>query len=115
MVRVDGYSFGKIVIDGKEYNHDVIVYWDGKVEKWWRKEGHRVCLEDVKSLIDRKVKTAIFGTGKYGVMKVGDDVKEKFEEMGIECVERISDEAVKLFNELVSKKDKVALAIHLTC
>jgi len=114
MPRVDDYGFGRIVIDGKAYNHDVILFWDGKIEKWWRKEGHKVYLEDVKMILERKPEVVVFGTGKYGVMNVRDEVRRKIEDEGIEVIELISDEAVKKFNELVEDR-KAVLAIHLTC
>ena len=114
MPRVDDYGFGRIVIDGKAYSHDVILFWDGRIEKWWRKEGHKVCLDDVKTILERKPEVVVFGTGKYGVMKVKDEVRKRLSEEGIEVIELISDDAVRKFNELVGKR-KAALAIHLTC
>ncbi len=114
MVRVDEYDFGRIIVDGKKYNHDVIVFWDGKIEKWWRKEGHKVCVEDIEKILEKNPEIIVFGTGKYGVMKVGSDVKNLLQKENIKCIEKISDDAVKEFNEKVNKS-KVVLAIHLTC
>ena len=114
MPEVNDYSFGRIVVDGKEYRSDIILFWDGRVEKWWRKEGHHVCVDDIKSILNIKPEVVIFGTGKHGVMKVGSDVKRVLEERNIEFVELISEKAVKKFNELVKKK-RVVLAVHLTC
>ena len=114
MPRVDDYGFGRIVIDGKTYNHDVILFWDGEIVKWRRKEGHSVCLEDVGRILEKKPEIVVFGTGKYGVMKVREEVREKLRSEGIEVVELISDEAVRKFNEVV-KGRRAALAIHLTC
>ena len=44
---VEHYSFGRITIDGKTYTSDVIVI-KGEVRSWWRKEGHRVALDDIR-------------------------------------------------------------------
>ncbi len=112
MPVVNDYSFGRIVIDGKTYTHDVILFWDGRIIDWWRKEGHSVCLDDVREVIEAKPEVVVFGTGKYGVMKVGDEVKNVLKREGIDCIEAISDEAVRIFNELSGRK---VLAIHLTC
>ena len=114
MPEVNDYSFGRIVVDGKEYSNDIILFWNGRVEKWWRKEGHHVYVEDIKPILDAKPDVVVFGTGKYGVMKVGSDVKRALEEKNIEVIEMISEKAAEKFNELVGKK-RAVLAIHLTC
>jgi hypothetical protein len=114
MPAVYSYSFGKIVVDGVEYRNDIILFWNGKVEKWWRKEGHHVCLEDINSILESEPEVVVFGTGKHGVMKVGKDVINALKDRGIECIELISDRAVEEFNNLVKSK-RAVLAIHLTC
>jgi hypothetical protein len=42
------YEFGIIVIDGSEYRSDVIISNDRVQDNWWRKEGHRLALDDIK-------------------------------------------------------------------
>ena len=51
---IDSYIFGKIVIDGQDYDRDVIVYPDYVERNWWRKEGHELCIDDIKSSIERE-------------------------------------------------------------
>ncbi len=111
---IDAYDFGRITINGKTYRSDVVVFWNGKVAEWWRKEGHRVHLEDVVSILDAKPEAVIFGTGKYGAMRVGSDVIDKLESEGIEVYTAITEKATRKFNELVKKK-RTVLAAHLTC
>jgi len=41
---IEHYSFGRIVIDGKEYTKDLIIYPDKIRANWWRKEGHKLRL-----------------------------------------------------------------------
>ncbi len=113
-MKVEHYSFGVIRLDGREFRHDVIVYGDF-VKKWWRKEGHRVQLEDVEDLFELKPDIVVIGTGYYGVVKVDEDVVEKLKERGIEVVCEDSKRAVEIYNKLLKEGKKVALAIHLTC
>ncbi len=53
-MKIDSYSFGRIVINGKTYTSDVIIY-PGRVDaSWWRKEGHLLQLEDVAEALQAK-------------------------------------------------------------
>jgi len=38
-IVIDGYSFGRIVVEGKEYTSDLIIYPDHIQGDWWREEG----------------------------------------------------------------------------
>ncbi len=113
-MRVEYYNFGVIKLDGKEFRRDVIVY--GKfVKEWWRKEGHRVCLEDVEDLFRLKPEIVVIGTGYYGVVKVDREVIERLRKEGINVICEESRKAVETYNKLLKEGKKVALAIHLTC
>ena len=48
-MKIDSYSFGRIVINGKTYTSDVIIFPDKVDASWWRKEGHLLQLADGKS------------------------------------------------------------------
>jgi len=110
---IDSYEFGKIKINGKEYNHDVIIFPEG-IKDWWRKEGHSVIIEDVKEVIEKKPKTIIFGMGEPGEMKVPENTKQELEKLGIEVIVEPTKKACGIFNKLSEKGDVVA-ALHLTC
>ena len=111
-MKVDSYSFGEIVIDGKRYTSDVIVF-KYRVKSWWRKEGHRLQVEDIKNVLEEKPDILIVGTGAYGVMKIDDEVREKLREERIKLIEENSKQACEEFNKI--KDENVVLAIHLTC
>jgi hypothetical protein len=34
-MTIDSTEFGSITIDGKKYEHDVILDWTGRVDKGW--------------------------------------------------------------------------------
>ncbi|RLI77905.1 hypothetical protein DRP05_08935 [Archaeoglobales archaeon] len=110
---IDHYSFGKIVVNGKTYTSDVIVFKDRVRDNWWRKEGHRVYLEDIEEILKAKPDIVVFGTGAYGRVVVDREVIKKLEEMGAEVIVEETSKAIKTFNKFKDKN--VVLAAHLTC
>ncbi len=59
-----------IVVNGKKYYSDVIVYPDKVSSQWWREEGHLLVPEDLEKVIEAKPEILIVGTGNLGMMKV---------------------------------------------
>lgn len=114
-MKITHYSFGKITVDGVEYQADLIVFPDSVYKSWWRKEGHSLCLEDLEEVLKRDVEILIVGTGAYGKMKVPEELKSVLKSKGIEVKVFETDRAVKEFNTLIEQHQKVAGAFHLTC
>jgi len=112
---VEEYSFGVIVINGKKYTRDIIVSKDWIKPNWWRREGHKVHLEDIKDIIDKKPAIIIFGTGAYGIVKVEKEVIEELKRRGIEVICEPTAKAVEIYNKLLKEEKNVVLAAHLTC
>lgn len=48
---IDSYQFGKIIIDGKIYTSDIIIYPDRVEAGWWRREGHALHRDDISGII----------------------------------------------------------------
>ncbi|MCK4328483.1 Mth938-like domain-containing protein [candidate division WOR-3 bacterium] len=110
---IDSYEFGHIVIDGESYSNDVIILPDRIITHWWRKEGHRLAIEDLKDIFEENIDTLIVGTGAYGVMKVDEETKRELEKRGIKLIIAPTEDAVKIYNN--STSDKTAACLHLTC
>jgi len=111
---IENYSFGQILIDGKKYNSDLIIFKDHIYDSWWRKEGHNLCIDDIKEIINEKPEIMIVGTGFFGLMKVSTDLIKYLESMGIETIVKKTKDACDEYNTLYKKK-KVIAAFHLTC
>lgn len=113
-MKIDSYSFGRIVISGKTCTTDVIIY-PGRVDTaWWRKEGHLLQVEDLAEALRTKPGILVIGTGYYGVMRVPRETIERIAGLGIEVrVERTA-KAVEVYNGLEAGGSVVA-ALHLTC
>lgn len=114
MNLIDDYSFGRIVIGGKTYTSDVIVFPDRVQGSWWRKEGHSLCLEDIDKVLQEKPEVLIVGTGSMGIMRVPGEVAEEIKQRGIELIIEKTASACQTFNQLIGKRLVVG-AFHLTC
>jgi len=111
---IESYDFGRIIIDGKPYTSDVIVFPDRVDDSWWRKKGHELCIDDIKEVVEAKPETLVVGTGYYGRMKILSETLEYLKSNGIEVTAKKTEDACEAFNQL-SKARKVVAAIHLTC
>ncbi|MCD6368287.1 MAG: hypothetical protein J7L38_00650 [Thermoproteales archaeon] len=115
MTHVEKYTFGKIVVDGREYHRDLIITPRRIIPNWWRRKGHDLSIEDLEEALTDGFSILVVGTGYHGFMNVSSKVIEELEKRGIKVIVENSREACKIFNRLSEKGEKVALAIHLTC
>ena len=113
--KVEAYGFGEIVIDGRRYTSDVIIRPDGVLAGWWRKEGHKLHLEDLDKALEAEPEVLVIGTGYAGLMKVPGEVREALRERGLEVVVESTRKAWRTYNQLVDEGRRVVAAFHLTC
>lgn len=113
MSRLEGYRFGRVLVDGQEETRDVIVLPGRVVRNWWRKDGHSLGMDDLKEVIDELPERLIVGTGASGQMEPEPETLDRLRQRGIEVDVRRTDEAVRLFAEL--DPATTAAALHLTC
>ncbi len=111
---IDSYSFGKIVINGKAFNQDVVIYPDRVNSSWWRRQGHNLCWDDIGEIIAFKPEILIIGQGQPGLMKVPAAIRARIEEQGIKLFIAGTVKAVQQYNLVCGSKRAVA-ALHLTC
>lgn len=111
---IESYNFGRIVIDGKRYTSDVIIFPDRVKDGWWRKEGHRLYIEDIQEVLKEKPDILVVGTGYAGLMKIPPETRERLKSEGIQLIAENTRKACKTYNRL-SKSRRVIAALHLTC
>jgi len=111
---IDSYDFGRIVISGKEYTQDVIIYPTRVDGSWWRKEGHKVYLEDIREILKEEPEVLIVGTGYSGLVKVLPETEEYLKSKGIKLIVEDTRKACQTYNKLC-KEAKAIAAFHLTC
>jgi len=106
-----------MVIDGRRYTSDVIVFPERVIDGWWRKEGHRLYVEDLREILKHEPKPEILvvGTGYYGLVKVSSEVEYTLKSRGIELVAQSTREACQTFNKSLKSSRRVVGAFHLTC
>jgi len=112
---IESYDFGRIVIDGKQYGSDVLVFPHRVMSRWWRKEGHRLHINDLEEVVKEGGEVLIVGTGYSGLMDVLTETKESMRREGFELIIRPTREACETYNNLVKSGKKVIAALHLTC
>jgi len=111
---IDSYQFGLIVINGKKYVLDVIIFPDSVTDNWWRKTGHQLCLEDITEVLTENPEVLVVGTGSSSLMKVLPEVPQVVDAQGIELITEATDKACNTYNQLCRFRSAVA-ALHLTC
>ncbi len=113
---IEGCSFGSIVINGRRYTRDLIIYPDGRIEDgWWRRRGHRLTADDIRALTDSRPEVIVAGTGVFGRMKPDPGLAGRLEELGIAFVALANKKAMARFNAEHRAGRRVGACFHLTC
>jgi hypothetical protein len=83
---IDSYNFGQVVVNGKRYTSDVIIFPDRVRDNWQRKTSHQLCLGDIAEVMTESPEVLVVGTGASGLMKVLPEVKEAVDARGIKLI-----------------------------
>ena len=111
---IDSYQFGQVVVNGKKYTSDVIIFPDRVRGNWRRRISHQLCLDEITEAIDESPEVLIVGNGASGMMKVLPEVKEGADAHSIKLIVEATDNACRTYNQLCPSQ-KVIAALHLTC
>ncbi len=111
---IDSYHFGQVVVNGKRYTSDVIIFPDRVRDNWWRMAGHQLCLDDIAEVISESPEVLVVGTGESGLMRVLPEVKQSLDAQGIKLIVEATDKASNTYNQLCHSQ-RVIAALHLTC
>jgi hypothetical protein len=113
MARIEGYEFGRVLVDGREHHRDLIVLPGRVVADWWRRDGHGLVLEDLDEVLDELPARLVIGTGAYGRLEPNPETLDALRRRGIEVDALPTGDAVRLYSEL--EPTRAAAALHLTC
>jgi len=116
MAKVDELRFGSIIIEGRKYHRDVLIFADGTVKK--RKGGllmfgsHKIKRKEIEELAKDTPEVIVIGTGTDGVAKLATEA-ESWNDLSL--LVQPSYDAVDKLNELIEQRKKAAALIHITC
>ena len=102
-MRIEKYKFGNLVVDGRSFDSDVIVYPDHVDDSWWRDEGHRVSINDIRDVVDFGPEVIIIGKGDPGLMSVPENTREFIQSKGIELI---------MLTDILKKMDYLGRRFH---
>ncbi|MBM4295046.1 MAG: hypothetical protein FJ126_09130 [Deltaproteobacteria bacterium] len=113
-MHIDRFDFGHIVIDGKSYRQDLLI-WEGRIKSdWWRLEAHLLQLPDVHEALAARPQVLVVGQGQPGRLEVDRSLAAYLKEQGIELIALPTREACQVINRLAGQR-RLAAALHLTC
>jgi len=119
VAKIDELIFGSIVVEGKKYRQDILLFADGTVKK--RKGGflmfgsHKIKKRELEELSQGQPETIIVGTGTNGAAHIAPEVESWAKGKNLSLLVQPSYDAVTRLNELVEQKKKVAALMHITC
>ncbi|MFC2045432.1 MTH938/NDUFAF3 family protein [Chloroflexota bacterium] len=111
---IDSYRFGLVVIGGRRYTSDIIIFPDRIQDNWRRMSGHRLCSEDIAGIVNERPEVVVVGTGVAGLMKILPEVQQAVDNQGIKLIAETTDKACRSYNRLCCSV-KVVAALHITC
>ena len=109
------FSFGKIVVNGKTYKNDIKIVNGQVISGWWRKNGHRVAVEDMTDVLEAEPEVVVIGKGSPGLLKSTTSLREYLAINHIQLIEKRTSKAIDVFNKLVQQGRKVAAGFHISC
>ena len=119
MAKIDVLTFGSVVVEGKKYRRDALIFADGTVKK--RKGGflmfgsHEIKKRELEELSQGQPEIIIVGTGTDGAAHIAPEAETWAKGKSLSLLVQPSYDAVTKLNELAEQKKKVAALIHITC
>jgi hypothetical protein len=118
-MKIDSTIFGAITIDGKTYEHDVVVRLSGEVVKRKKKlskklygTSHVLSEDEAKFLFEKGCDQVVIGSGQMGNVHLSPEAEAYFERKGCEVLLKPTPQAVHMFNR--SRARRIGL-FHVTC
>ena len=115
---IDEVEEGMIKINGKKYTFDVWLFGDGRVMQrdMTLSKDNKISVEEVQVILDNSpdIVAIILGTGQKTHIGVSDEARKLLEKKKkIAIWDYNTEDAVKVYNDQISKGVKVAAIFHL--
>jgi hypothetical protein len=118
-MEIESTTFGTITIDGKTYEHDVIIRLSGDVVKRNKKlskkyygTSHVLSKDEAKFVFEKGCEQLILGSGQMGNVHLSPEAEAYFAKKGCKVQLQPTPEAIHAFNRSHAKK--IGL-FHVTC
>jgi hypothetical protein len=118
-MEIESTTFGTITIDGKTYEHDVIIRLSGDVVKRKKKlskkyygTSHVLSKDEAKFVFEKGCEQLILGSGQMGNVHLSPEAEAYFAKKGCKVQLQPTPEAIHAFNRSHAKK--IGL-FHVTC
>ncbi len=114
-------EFGKIKVNGKEYNKDIIIFSDGKIEfrpkeiskSKKEKYGHTpLTKEELETVIKEDYDYILIGTGIYEYLPIEKEAIDFLKEKAKYIIIGKSKDIIDMLNKI---EGKYLAIIHITC
>ncbi|MBP1092686.1 hypothetical protein ABIE85_002142 [Bradyrhizobium diazoefficiens] len=118
-MTIDGTRFGEITIDGRTYDHDVVIRLSGEIVKRKKKlsrklygTSHTLSKDEAKFLFEKGCEQIIIGSGQMGNVHLSPEAEAYFKKHSCKVLLEPTAEAIGAFNRSGGKK--IGL-FHVTC
>ena len=116
--RIDRTRFGSVTIDGKAYEHDVLIRLGGKVEK--RKKlskavygtSHIISLAEARHVHQKGAELLLIGAGQHGTVTLSEEAAAYLERHRCQVQLLPTPEVIPVWNQA---EGTVIGLVHVTC
>jgi hypothetical protein len=116
---IDKTRFGSITVDGKVYQHDLLIRPDGEVQARPKElskaiygSSHTISLAEAQYAYQEGIERLIVGTGLTGLTKLSEEAAAFFQSKGCRVDRYPTRRAIKAWNEA---EGAVVGLFHITC
>jgi hypothetical protein len=117
--RIDRTRFGSVTLDGKVFEHDVVIRLYGQVKKRKKKlskavygTSHTISLAEARHIYQKGAVRLIIGAGQYGTVELSGEAAAYFERNSCQVELLPMPEVIQAWNEA---EGAVIGLLHVTC
>src|SRR5438876_5688324 len=112
-MEIEGTTFGTITIDGKTYEHDVIIRLSGEVVKRKKKlskkyygTSHVLSKDEAKFVFERGCEQLILGSGQIGNVHLAPEAEAYFAKKGCKVLLQPTPKGDRYVQQVTCKEDR---------
>src|SRR6516165_464561 len=105
-MKIEGTTFGTITIDGKAYDHDVVIRLSGEIVKRKKKlskklygTSHTLSKDEAKFVFEKGCELLILGSGQVGNVHLSPEAETYFAKKDCRVLLQRTPDAIALFNK----------------